>query len=731
MSGIDSDLIRGHIDTIILKTLFDGDKYGYEILDEVSKKSGGSYELKQPTLYSCLKRLEGQGLISSYWVDSEIGGKRHYYCLTDAGKDTYKENQQNWLKSRQIIDNLIWENAPTMPQKEIVTADIQRSQEQESPTPSVIDYINPLENNSIQESHDEDSPQTNDQESVFVETDANSISDNTYSEEKSINLLEENIENTQLVDSKVIEEDAESVNTSQQSIDESITTESEPENESVIDIMALLGHYDNSSSIDEEIDKLNDATENLENINNEYSSSNDFLENFVKNYMTSDEVEVSQVSDESQEEINDDFNLDMSKYMNDDDSYFSNNITKDKVNFITPNVVIDDLQKRVEEEYTSSHIEFINDDEVYNNSSFEENISSPTEVDEQPQEESITPTYLSFGEEIVKQQDEYDSYSSGDDTLYSESTYDSNTQSNDIYNSNDDLDTLYSNSDFSFTSEPVNDCIEDNKVEEDSQTSEELKTSYSQVNDSQDNPSKEYYQTSYNEYQSLETVQPKFTDEQSKRKLAELSVFAKESSLTEEETKEETLFDADEFLARNKVVKNYDRLINDFEKEGLSVRVHNKLVKENKDSRSYVQTNKIKMTRNWISFCFIAMILAITFAVMHESGTQYYGFSYKYFVIGLTVALIVPIISTIIFALNPYKKNVASFSPALSFMLSALVFVQLLLIVYCVNLQLGFYSFAQEYYNHLHWIIPAILCLYPILNSIVHTSLYRSKNFHS
>jgi len=109
MSGIDSDLIRGHIDTIILKTLFDGDKYGYEILDEVAKKSGGAYELKQPTLYSCLKRLETQGLISSYWVDSEIGGKRHYYCLTDDGKNTYMENQKNWLRSRQIIDNLIWE----------------------------------------------------------------------------------------------------------------------------------------------------------------------------------------------------------------------------------------------------------------------------------------------------------------------------------------------------------------------------------------------------------------------------------------------------------------------------------------------------------------------------------------------------------------------------------------------------------------------------------------------
>ena len=80
MSGIDSDLIRGHIDTIILKILFEGDKYGYEICKEVEEKSNGSYELKQPTLYSCLKRLENQGLISSYWEDSDIGGKRRNSC---------------------------------------------------------------------------------------------------------------------------------------------------------------------------------------------------------------------------------------------------------------------------------------------------------------------------------------------------------------------------------------------------------------------------------------------------------------------------------------------------------------------------------------------------------------------------------------------------------------------------------------------------------------------------
>ena len=107
MQNIDSDLIRGNIDTIILKTMLNGDMYGLDIIREVENKSNGTYELKQPTLYSCLKRLENQELISSYWLDSDIGGRRHYYKLTEKGRDTIKSKQEEWSKSKFIIDNLL------------------------------------------------------------------------------------------------------------------------------------------------------------------------------------------------------------------------------------------------------------------------------------------------------------------------------------------------------------------------------------------------------------------------------------------------------------------------------------------------------------------------------------------------------------------------------------------------------------------------------------------------
>ena len=108
-SGISADLIRGHINTIILRTLYERDKYGYEIIEEIESKSHGQYSLKQPTLYSALKRLESQGYINAYWKTDEVsqGGRRKYYTLTDSGREVTERNQAEWEYSRTVIDNLI------------------------------------------------------------------------------------------------------------------------------------------------------------------------------------------------------------------------------------------------------------------------------------------------------------------------------------------------------------------------------------------------------------------------------------------------------------------------------------------------------------------------------------------------------------------------------------------------------------------------------------------------
>lgn len=104
---INSDLIRGHIDTIILKILLKGDNYGYEIMKTVSINSGGEYELKEPSLYTSLKRLEKQGHIQSYWGNETQGGRRKYYHITDSGKATFERSLSEWISAQKIINRFL------------------------------------------------------------------------------------------------------------------------------------------------------------------------------------------------------------------------------------------------------------------------------------------------------------------------------------------------------------------------------------------------------------------------------------------------------------------------------------------------------------------------------------------------------------------------------------------------------------------------------------------------
>ncbi|MBI5324436.1 MAG: helix-turn-helix transcriptional regulator [Ignavibacteriae bacterium] len=105
--NISSDLIRGHIDTIILNLLNQGDKYGYEISKIITSQTKGEYEINEATLYSSLKRLEKEKSINSYWGDESQGGRRKYYKITEDGKKVLIQNKLDWEFTKKIISKLI------------------------------------------------------------------------------------------------------------------------------------------------------------------------------------------------------------------------------------------------------------------------------------------------------------------------------------------------------------------------------------------------------------------------------------------------------------------------------------------------------------------------------------------------------------------------------------------------------------------------------------------------
>ncbi len=144
--AISSDLIRGHIDTIILHSLIDGDKFPQQISDFIDAKSENNYQINQATLYSSLKRLESLNQVSSYWNDSE-NGRRKFYKITEKGKETVETNLSSWSYSRSILDKMMDCEQATVVKTEYVVKEVIVEKPVEVivekpvavPTPAVLD----------------------------------------------------------------------------------------------------------------------------------------------------------------------------------------------------------------------------------------------------------------------------------------------------------------------------------------------------------------------------------------------------------------------------------------------------------------------------------------------------------------------------------------------------------------------------------------------------------------
>ena len=94
---LNSDLMRGVAEPVILRLLAERMMYGYEIIRQVNERTNGYFEWKEGSLYPCLHRLEGDGLIVSSSV--EYNGKiRKYYSLSLKGKRAAEEQIEEGRK---------------------------------------------------------------------------------------------------------------------------------------------------------------------------------------------------------------------------------------------------------------------------------------------------------------------------------------------------------------------------------------------------------------------------------------------------------------------------------------------------------------------------------------------------------------------------------------------------------------------------------------------------------
>lgn len=90
------------IEFLILAIVERGDSYGYEISQTIKLAA----DIKESTLYPILKKLEGNGYVSTY-VQEYNGRKRKYYAITEAGKEQRAYLHTEWVRYRDTLDGII------------------------------------------------------------------------------------------------------------------------------------------------------------------------------------------------------------------------------------------------------------------------------------------------------------------------------------------------------------------------------------------------------------------------------------------------------------------------------------------------------------------------------------------------------------------------------------------------------------------------------------------------
>ena len=90
-----SELLKGHLDALLLAVLEPDPQPGYDVIESLRSGSDGALDLPTGTVYPALHRLERAGLIASDW-QSVAGRRRRAYQLTPAGHAALGEHRAVW-----------------------------------------------------------------------------------------------------------------------------------------------------------------------------------------------------------------------------------------------------------------------------------------------------------------------------------------------------------------------------------------------------------------------------------------------------------------------------------------------------------------------------------------------------------------------------------------------------------------------------------------------------------
>lgn len=93
-----SDVVRGSLELLVLKTLSLESMHGWGIGQRIQQISGGELEVNQGSLYPALQRLEQRGWITSEWHTTENNRRARYYEITPAGQRALGSEVESWRR---------------------------------------------------------------------------------------------------------------------------------------------------------------------------------------------------------------------------------------------------------------------------------------------------------------------------------------------------------------------------------------------------------------------------------------------------------------------------------------------------------------------------------------------------------------------------------------------------------------------------------------------------------
>ena len=109
MAKRQTDIVKGTLDLLVLKTLALEPRHGVGVADRIGQITRGTFQVKPGSLFPALHRLEQDGFISGEWSATPVGHRAKYYRITAAGQRRLAVEQKNWARIVLAIGQILAE----------------------------------------------------------------------------------------------------------------------------------------------------------------------------------------------------------------------------------------------------------------------------------------------------------------------------------------------------------------------------------------------------------------------------------------------------------------------------------------------------------------------------------------------------------------------------------------------------------------------------------------------